>query len=160
MSIQHPQRNLKGSDRQELELPTAVANTLDEARMILPGIQALFGFQLIAVFNNTFADKLSSGEQTLHLSAIVLTAVAAALIMAPAAYDRQTHPLEVSRGFVHLATAFLTLAMWPLLLSICLDVYLISNLILHSATSAFVIALSLGFFMVGLWFVLPRTYRV
>jgi hypothetical protein len=28
---------------------------IDEARMVLPGIQALFGFQLIAVFNERFA---------------------------------------------------------------------------------------------------------
>ncbi|TLG71825.1 hypothetical protein [Methylocystis sp. B8] len=27
---------------------------IEEARMVLPGIQALFGFQLIAVFNNRF----------------------------------------------------------------------------------------------------------
>ena len=28
--------------------------TIEEARMVLPGIQAVFGFQLIAVFNNGF----------------------------------------------------------------------------------------------------------
>jgi hypothetical protein len=30
--------------------------TIEEARMVLPGVQALFGFQLIAVFNNSFHD--------------------------------------------------------------------------------------------------------
>jgi hypothetical protein len=29
-------------------------DAIEEARMVLPGIQALFGFQLIAVFNERF----------------------------------------------------------------------------------------------------------
>lgn len=36
--------------------------------MVLPGIQALFGFQLIAVFNNGFS-RLDRAEQGLHYAA-------------------------------------------------------------------------------------------
>jgi hypothetical protein len=57
---------------------------IEEARMMLPGIQALFGFQLIAVFNNRFME-IPTFEQELHLSAALLVAVAIALIMTPAA---------------------------------------------------------------------------
>jgi hypothetical protein len=60
--------------------------------MVLPGIQALFGFQLIAVFNTGVAEKLSQGEQELHLLAIALVAVSVALVMTPAAYQRLTGP--------------------------------------------------------------------
>ena len=43
-------------------------NTVEqEARMVLPGIQTLFGFQLIAVFNQGFKMSLSEGEQFVHL---------------------------------------------------------------------------------------------
>ena len=45
-------------DRQSVALKDAVQFALDEARMILPGVQALFGFQLIAVFNQRFDDLL------------------------------------------------------------------------------------------------------
>jgi len=51
---------------------------------VLPGIQALFGFQLIAVFNDGFGEKLSSGQQVMHLVSIVLVALAIALVMAAA----------------------------------------------------------------------------
>jgi hypothetical protein len=44
-------------------LKDAVQQTLDEARMVQPGIQALFGFQLIAVFNDGFQRHLSEAEQ-------------------------------------------------------------------------------------------------
>ena len=36
--------------------------------MVLPGIQALFGFQLMAVFSPGFWERLDSSEQRLHLT--------------------------------------------------------------------------------------------
>jgi hypothetical protein len=77
---------LSADRREELPLSEAVTHLLEECRMILPGIQALFGFQFIAVFNASFADKLTSTEQRLHLLALGLVAIAGALVMAPAAY--------------------------------------------------------------------------
>jgi hypothetical protein len=44
---------------ENLEPSKAAPLVVDEARMLLPGIQALFGFQLIAVFNQTFSQILS-----------------------------------------------------------------------------------------------------
>src|SRR5258705_8073226 len=64
----------KTNEVQQEELPLSVAAQylLEECRMVLPGIQALFGFQLIVVFNPGFSQKLSAGEQRLHLLAIIL----------------------------------------------------------------------------------------
>ena len=90
----------EGDQRERLKLSQAAQHLLEECRMVLPGIQALFGFQLIAVFNSGFSEKLSIGEQHLHLLAIALVAMAVALIMAPAAYHRQTDPREVSEKFI------------------------------------------------------------
>ena len=56
---------------------------IDEGRVVLPGIQALFGFQLIAVFNERFRQE---GQQLIHFTAIMLVAIAIALIMTPAAF--------------------------------------------------------------------------
>src|SRR5215831_14956226 len=67
---------------------------INEARMVLPGLQALFGFQLIAVFTERFA-SMSPWLQGLHLFATGLVALAVALIMTPAAYHR-----IAERGFV------------------------------------------------------------
>jgi hypothetical protein len=43
---------------EHLPLSKAAQLLLEECRMVLPGIQALFGFQLIAVFNARFAERL------------------------------------------------------------------------------------------------------
>ena len=49
--------------REDLEKIAQVA--IEESRMVLPGIQALFGFQLIAGFNQRF-QELPGAEQSLH----------------------------------------------------------------------------------------------
>ena len=131
-------------------------HVIEEARMVLPGIQALFGFQLIAVFNARFEADLTPWEQWLHFSAIVFTVVSIALIMAPAAYHRQAERGLVSAYFVDLASSLLTWAMTPLLLAITLEIFVISKLIAKDngvgiCTAAIVFAL-----FAWLWFVFPR----
>jgi hypothetical protein len=53
-------------NKEQLSLDSATRHILEECRMVLPGIQALFGFQLIAVFNQGFNEKLSTVQQQLH----------------------------------------------------------------------------------------------
>ena len=69
-------------------LEEEIRTVIEEARMVLPGIQAFFGFQLIAVFNNRF-QELTHTEQVFHLIALLLLAVSIALIMTPASYIRK-----------------------------------------------------------------------
>jgi hypothetical protein len=71
-----------GGDSKEEALAKKAQITIDEARMILPGLQALFGFQMISVFNQTFS-SISTTDQSIHLVALLLTALSIALIMTP-----------------------------------------------------------------------------
>ena len=146
--------------REELPLPKAMDNLIEECRMLLPGIQALFGFQLIAVFNTAFAEKLSSYEQGLHLLAIGLVGVAIALILAPAAYHRQIEPLEITRRFIHISTRLMLGSMASLALSICLDVYLISRLILQDSLFSVLITAALLALFIFFWIIFPRSERL
>ncbi len=154
------QQNMKGEREtaqglEELPLSKAVLYLLEECRMVLPGIQALFGFQLIAVFNTGFSQKLGPLDQRLHLTAIGLTALAVALIMTPAAYHRQTGPRQVTAKFIRVSTRLLLCSMWPLAMSICVDFFLISRIIL-GLVSAAIMAVVLFLVFVVLWFGLPR----
>lgn len=139
-----------------LPLSEAVTHLLEECRMVLPGIQALFGFQLIAVFNSTFGEKLTSTEQYFHLAAIGLVAIAVALVMAPAALHRQTNPQAVSQDFLTTASRLLLLSMFPLMLGISFDFYLIARLILHNTIISLLLATVLFTLFATLWFVFPR----
>lgn len=137
-------------------LSDSVSHMLEECRMVLPGIQALFGFQLIAVFNSTFWAKLDQFEQLLHYMAIGLVALSVALVMTPAAYHRQAKPATVSKRFLIISTKLLFGSMYPLMGGILLDFYLIGSLILQSRLLSLLATLCLWCVFTVLWILLPR----
>src|ERR1700736_4763104 len=137
-------------------LEEEIRTVIEEVRMVLPGIQAFFGFQLIAVFNNRF-QELTHTEQVLHFIALLMLAVSIALIMTPAAYHRIAERGMVSRHFVELASRFLEFAMLPLMLSITVDLFLLARLILDNPALSAGIALVTLLMFFGLWYVFPWT---
>ena len=145
-------------DLQRESLSKEADHVLEEARMILPGIQALFGFQWVAVFSNRFVD-LPAQRQELHLAALFAVAVAIALIMTPAIYHRQVEPHSVSRGFITLATRCLMAASIPLLVGIGLEFYVVARLIAPNALVGGLLTALLLTIFVALWFALPRLQR-
>ena len=141
---------------EQLSLSESARFLLEECRMVLPGIQALLGFQLVAVFSAEFDRKLSVVDQRIHLLATFLVALAVALVMTPAAYSRQAHPREVSEGFIRACTRLLLVGMFPLAVGICLEFYLIAQAILHSTLSAVFASVLFAVFVV-FWGILPRS---
>jgi hypothetical protein len=146
-------------DTERVSLKDSVQFTLDEARMILPGIQALFGFQLIAIFNERFDADLQVLQKGVHLLALLLVAVACALVMAPAAYHRQAEQGSVSRSMLAIASRFIGFGLVPLMLGVSLDVYVVSFLVTASNQWAGVIGLGCFAVFAGLWFVFPRLQK-
>ena len=141
---------------EKIPLSEAVTHLLEECRMVLPGIQALFGFQLIVVFNPTFHEKLSLTERSFHLVAIGLIVIAIAMVMAPAAYHRQRDPQSISEEFVFIATRLLLYSMFPLMIALGLEFFLIARLITNSLALSIVLALVVMIIFSTLWFLLPR----
>jgi len=139
-------------------LEEEATHVTDEARMVLPGVQAVLGFQLVAVFNQRF-QELTAGEQLIHLAAFLLMALAMGLVMTPAAYHRQVERGRVSRRFVDLSSTLLTLAMLPLIAGVCLDTYLIARLIVKEQRLAVVVAAVAALLLAGLWYGLPAFCR-
>lgn len=140
-------------------LKDQVSNCLEEARMVLPGIQALFGFQLIAVFNQQFSE-LGALEQLLHYVAIVLVTSSTALVITPAAVHRLAYRGEVSAHFVALASRLITSAMVPLALAIALDTGVVGFVITESWLTSGCVAAAVAATFFGLWFVLPLRERM
>ena len=156
MTIPHAKPS---NEREELSLNDAASHVLEECRTVVPGMQALFGFQLIAVFSSAFSEQLSSMERILHLIAIVLVTIAIALVMTPAALHNQTEPLAVSSRFIRISSRLLMASMAPLALGLCLDIYLVARVIVGTrGVAATVAAALLGVFIV-LWLLLPRLSR-
>lgn len=149
-------RHRRRRDTEDQPLSETVSHILEEARMILPGTQTLFGFQLIVVFNQTFQDRLSVGERYAHLAATGLVAVATAMLITPAAYHRRAEPDSVSRRFIALSTRLLSWSLLPLMLAVCADFYLVATLVTRRGDVSLAITLGLATVFVTLWFLLPR----
>ncbi|WP_236790594.1 DUF6328 family protein [Amycolatopsis sp. GM8] len=64
-----------------------VNELLSELRVAQAGVQILFGFLLSVVFTSLFREA-SGFEKGMHLTAVVLAALATALLTAPAAWHR------------------------------------------------------------------------
>jgi phage shock protein PspC (stress-responsive transcriptional regulator) len=144
---------------EQISLDAAAGHLLEECRMVLPGIQALFGFQLIAVFNQGFAEKLGHGAQLVHLVATLLSALAMALVMAPAALHRMAEPKQVSERFVWLASSLVLAGMFPLALGVGLDAYIVASVIVDNDAVGIAIAFVLLVIFACLWIVLPLRQR-
>src|SRR5215216_2306043 len=110
---------------EDISLEAAAGHLLEECRMVLPGIQALFGFQLIAAFNQRFTD-LSHAHQCLHLAATSLIALCAAIVMTPAAYHRCVQPEVISERFLKICTRFILVSMLLLAVGVSADLYIIA----------------------------------
>ena len=149
----------KDGNGETVKLSEAASYLLNECRMVLPGIQALFGFQLVAVFDDRFGRDLSDAEQAWHFAATALVAIAVALIMTPAAYHRALGVRHVSERFLRNASRLLLASMAPLGLGICIDFYIVGRLMLDSrwpmAASAALFALFFFF-----WYLFPRWQRL
>jgi hypothetical protein len=131
---------------------------IEEARIVLPGIQALFGFQLIAAFTERFR-QLTGGEQLLHYAAFVLVAIAITLIMTPVAYHRLVERDSVSPFFIRLASWLIAATMVPLMLALAFEVFIIGNLVLSAPITSFVVAAALFLLFSSLWFGFPLAMR-
>jgi len=156
----HGDKPMGEGKTEPVKLQATVSALLEECRMVLPGIQALFGFQLIAIFSQGFDEKLTASQQQIHFAALFLIAVSAAVIMTPAAVHRQTQQRTISERFVWLSSKLLLLSMVPLAMGLTLDVYLIGCAIFDSFALAAMSALMLVVLLFVLWFAIPRRERL
>lgn len=140
------------------DLKDRVQHVLTEARVVLPGAQALLGFQFVAMLTAQF-ERLPDHAQYVHLASLALIAISTIILMAPAAYHRIVDRGENTEHFHRFAGRMVLAAMIPLALGISGDVYVVAAKILGSDSYAALVALAvlLGFF--GLWFLLPLQVR-
>ena len=119
--------------------------------MVLPGAQALLGFQLITMFMDGF-DKLPNSSKYVHLVSLALMALTMILLMSPAAYHRIAERGEDTPRLHRVASALLLGAMFTLPLGICGDVYIVFYKVTSSVATSVGIALAVLAFFYGAWF--------
>ncbi len=139
-------------------LKDRVKHVLTEARVVLPGAQALLGFQFIAMITDPF-EELSRASKYLHGVSLLAVALSTILLMAPAAYHRLAEKGEDTERFHRIAGVFILWAMGLLALGISIDVYVVGGMVLGSAGGAAAIALVMLLLFAAFWFIVPLWCR-
>jgi hypothetical protein len=137
--------------RESTKLSDKIKEALIEARMILPGAQALLGFQVANALTNSF-DQLPRTSQWAHLLSLICIAVSTVFLITPAAYHRIAEHGEDSEGFYLLCGRLLLVALFWLGLGLSADLWIVVRKVSQSDALSNVVALTTLVFSYGLWF--------
>jgi hypothetical protein len=135
-------------------LETQVDQLLTEARLIIPGVQALLGFQLTVTFTRAFQD-LPSESKFAHAAALCCIALAVILLVAPASLHRISFGGQDDPEFLKIGGFFVVAAPLPMALGIALDTYVAAGRALQSDAAALVLAATATLVLLGTWYVYP-----
>jgi hypothetical protein len=133
------------------ELKQSADQILQGIRIVLPGTQALMGFQFIAIFNPVF-QGLSSGLQDLHFATLILTILCSIFLIAPVAFQQIGEGGSATKRFLQYTRKMLCAAMLFLILAISGDVYVAAKAIGMDTEPAVAIAAMLFGAGILLWF--------
>ena len=145
-------------EREETPIHTKIEQMLTEARVILPGAQALIGFQLIVMMTRSFG-QLPRAVQITHLVALASLALAIVLLICPAAIHRITFN-GADDPRVHTAGSLLiTVALLPLAVAVSCDLWVALTILFGAGAAAVAGSVGAFAFLVVLWFLLPLFLR-
>jgi hypothetical protein len=147
-----------GEANTRTSLREKINTMLTEARVILPGAQALLGFQFVAVLTSGF-EQLADIAKLLHLASLALVALAVILLMSPAAYHRLAADGEDRPDVQRFGSAVVLASLGPLALGISGEVTVVVQKIAASGEAGLAAGLlSLAVFGT-LWFGYPLMAR-
>jgi hypothetical protein len=158
-------RNGKAEDMPTSDEKTPTAAKIDyaltEARVVLPGAQALLGFQLTIVLTTGFAE-LPYAAKLVHGGALALIGVGIILLMAPAAHHRIVYGGGDALEFYVVASRYLLAATVFLACGLAADMHMVVGKITDSPAAANLGAGATLILLLGLWHAWPwwrRTMR-
>jgi hypothetical protein len=139
-------------------LHARIEHMLTEGRVVLPGAQALLGFQLSIVFTQAF-ERLPAASVLLHGLALGCVALSTILLIMPAALHRIVWAGEDTEALLRTGGWLTVGAMLPLALGIAGDAYVVFERIAGSVQVAAAAALAGLVVLLVLWFAWPFSMR-
>jgi hypothetical protein len=133
------------------EIKEKIKKLLMECRMVLPGVQALLGFQLTTFFMQGF-ERLPQSSKFIHCGGLVATAISTVLVITPAAYHRIAEAGEETERFHRIGTRLLLVSMFFLGLALCADFVVVIRKMGLTLTWSITVGILLLLFSYTLWF--------
>lgn len=130
---------------------------LNELRVALPGVQVLFAFLLILPFQQQFAET-SAEDKAIYTVALLLSALAAALLIAPSAYHRLNFRRDVKEGMLFDANKLIVAGLICTAIGVACSVYLVVDVVYGGTAAVLAVVGTLIVYGV-LWLALPLARR-
>jgi hypothetical protein len=139
-------------------LDTRIEQLLTEARVIIPGAQALFGFQILAMLTSGF-DRLPQISKLVHLAALILVAANMVLLMMPAALHRLTFGGDDSARFLRIGSGIVIAAPIFLAAGISAESYVVFQKVIGDEGRSAIGAGATFLTIAACWYAVPLLMR-
>lgn len=132
-------------------------NIIEEARVVLPGVQALFGFQTIAVVKDRFSE-LADYAKACHALGMIMVVISIAMVMTPAIHYRACRG-HATASMVKLSSGMIRGALGPLAAGLALDMFAVIHVVARGMSAGMALSVGAGLgtlaLLSGFWFFLP-----
>jgi hypothetical protein len=133
-------RNRAREDEDEGErLDRELIELLNELRVIMPGVQVLFGFLLTVPFQQRFS-TVDDFQRIVYFVTLLLTAASAAFLMAPSAFHRLTFREGQKPYLIALGTRQTIVGMALLAFAMTGAILLLTDVLFQARTVAVTVA--------------------
>jgi Na+/melibiose symporter-like transporter len=147
------------SETDEERLDRNLSELLQELRVALPGVQVLFAFLLAVPFQQHFT-SISAFDKRAYFATLLLTALSAALLIAPSAYHRITFRYQQKHRLVFIANRLAIAGLTVLALAMTCAIMLVTNVLFGTVATTVVTTVLVLVMFVVLWAVLPLKRRL
>lgn len=108
-----------------------IKEVLLEVKVVLPGLQALLGFQFTTCFHESF-EYLPDSSKYIHLASLGLIALSIILLMSPAAFHRIAEGGRDTWRVERFSSAMILAAMVLLALGLAGDLFVVVRIVTES----------------------------
>ena len=144
--------------KEETALHEKIVQMLTEARVVLPGVQGIFGFQLVVTMTRPF-DELPLYVKGIHFVAMALLALSIVLLIAPTAIHRLSFKGQDSSTFLVIGARLISIALAPLMAGIGADFYVAAGKMIGFGEAALFAAVSIFLILLAAWYIAPWIIR-
>lgn len=157
MAPESSQRSARSEEDEAERLDRELIELLNELRVVMPGVQVLFGFLLTVPFQQRF-ETIDDFQRIVYFVTLLLVAAASAFLMGPSAFHRLTFREGQKPYLIRLGTRQTIVGMALLALAINGVLLLLTDILFHATAVAIVVAVMVGLFG-WLWFGLALSRR-
>jgi hypothetical protein len=154
---QQPKEEARRGEDEAERLDRELIELLNELRVVMPGVQVLFGFLLTVPFQQRFAE-VTPFQKDVYFVTLLVTAASAAFLMGPSAFHRLTFRHGQKPYLIHLGTRQTITGLVLLAFAMNGALMLLTDVLFSSLTVVIVIACT-GVLFTWLWFGLPLWRR-